>query len=280
MFYSCSLLNIDIIIMWKIKILAFKLTKLPLDRESFYTSNESQTLLECKGVTKRFGSLVAVDNVNLKVEEGKLTSLIGPNGAGKTTLINLITGFLKPDSGNIWFMGKNITGRKPSEIAKLGLSRTFQDLRPFYGLTLLENVMIGRLTVVKDVKVAFNDAVEILNMFNITDYNKPVEKATAAEVRFIGLARAVATNPRLLLLDEVAAGLNPREVEGLLEVIKILRDKGITILLVEHVMKVVMSISDYVVVLDQGKKIAEGKPKEITRNSAVIRAYLGETSYA
>lgn len=249
------------------------------------------SLLEVIQVSKYFGGLVAVDKVSLKVDKGEIVSIIGPNGAGKTTLFNLLTGFYTVSEGEILFEGKAIHNNTPQEIVKRGLARTFQNIRLFKDMRVIENVLAGMhinteygfgdiLFRTKKFKNQEKDkhkrAIEILDSIGLK--NKMHEYASNlpyGDQRRLEIARAISTNAKLLLLDEPAAGMNGNESKNLLEFIKDLRDKGYTILLIEHDMNVVMNISDRIYVLDHGKKIAEGIPKEIVNNERVIEAYLG-----
>jgi len=236
-------------------------------------------LLEGKNVTKSFGGLVAVKNVNFYVKEGEILGLIGPNGAGKTTLFNLISGIYHPDSGTIKFKEEDITKLKPHEICQRGIGRTFQIVRPFRGMTVLNNVLIGSFfgSKSKNMDKAKKQALEALELVKLSD-KKDVnaENLTIAECRRMEIARALATNPSLLLLDEVVAGLNPLEVEEMMRMIQEIRRRGITIIMVEHVMKAVMNVSDRIIVMHHGEKIAEGSPSEVSKNEKVVKAYLGE----
>ncbi len=235
------------------------------------------SLLELRSVTMRFGGLVANDNVSLTVGEGQIVSLIGPNGAGKTTLFNCISGVYKPTSGQILFDGHDITGWPPHRIARLGLVRTFQIVRTFRDMTVLENVMVGALLHTNNAGKAWQTAEEVLEFTGLypkKDY--PGSALTTADRKRLEVARALATRPRLLMLDEAMAGLNPTERQEAVNLLLKINASGITLLLVEHVMEVIMPISQWVFVLDYGKKIAEGKPEEIVKNEQVIKAYLGE----
>ncbi|MEM2103763.1 MAG: ABC transporter ATP-binding protein [Candidatus Bathyarchaeia archaeon] len=234
------------------------------------------SILEVNGLSKHFGGVIALDDVNLKVAEGNIVGLIGPNGAGKTTLYNCITGFYKPTSGKVVFNGRNVTGLPSHKICKAGIARTFQIPRPFLNLTLLENVTIGALGANLTLKEAKERAKEIIRFLMMDEYaDSPVGKLNFNYRRRCELARALATNPKILLLDETFAGLNPAETDGMIEIVKKIWKEGVTIMLTEHVMKVVMSLAERIIVLHQGKIIAEGPPEEIAKDVNVIEAYLG-----
>ncbi len=250
------------------------------------------SVLEVREVTVEFGGLKALDGVSLSVSEGEIRAIIGPNGAGKTTLFNVITGFIKPSSGKILFLGKDITGEKPSKISRLGIARTFQNIKLFEHLTVLDNVLVGFHSKLK--KHLFHPLIphvhareeerlreagrKILEMVGLSGLES--EKAGSlpyGKQRMLEIARALATGPKLLLLDEPAAGMNPKESFELMETIKKIRDDlSLTVVLIEHDMRVVMGISDVVSVLDYGELIAEGPPEEVRRDRKVIEAYLGE----
>ncbi|MEM3565284.1 MAG: ABC transporter ATP-binding protein [Candidatus Bathyarchaeia archaeon] len=237
------------------------------------------SILEIKGVSKRFGGVVALDDVNFEVEEGSIIGLIGPNGAGKTTLYNCITGFYKPTSGKIIFNGKNIVGLPSHKICKSGIARTFQIPRPFLNLTLLENVTVGALGANFSLEKAKERAKDILRFLMMDEYaDLPVNKLNFNFRRRCELARALATNPRILLLDETFAGLNPAETDEMIDIVKKIWKEGLTIMLTEHVMRVVMSLAERIIVLHQGKVIADGPPEKIAADIRVIEAYLGPHS--
>ncbi|MEM3702903.1 MAG: ABC transporter ATP-binding protein [Candidatus Bathyarchaeia archaeon] len=238
-------------------------------------------LLEGFDVTKRFGGLIALKNVDFHVDEGEIAGLIGPNGAGKTTLFNIIAGTFPPTSGLVKFEGKKVTGLGAYKICKLGIARTFQTPKPFPNMTVYENILAASsFGCTKDKK--FSDVkqklYEILEKFGLAEKSDtPAYSLTVYQQRMLELARALSTKPKLLLLDEVMAGLNPTETVQMLRVIRELRKESITIFMIEHNMRAIMEIADRVMVLHQGMKIAEGKPEEISRNPEVIEAYLGET---
>ncbi len=233
-------------------------------------------MLEARNVTKRFGGLVAVSEASLKVAAGSIVALIGPNGAGKTTLFAAMTGFHKPDSGSVTFDGADITGLMPHDIAQRGLVRTFQIVQPFGALSVRENIAVGAHLREPDRKTALARAGEIatrLGMGNMLD--QPAATLTVAGRKRLEVARALATSPKLILLDEVMAGLNPTEIDEIVPIIRAVRDAGTTVLLIEHVMRAVMRLSERVYVLNQGRMIAEGSPQEVAARPEVVEAYLG-----
>lgn len=233
-------------------------------------------MLEVRGINKTFGGLKAVTDANLSVSEGKIVSLIGPNGAGKTTLFALISGFLKSDSGSVTFNGTDITGKPPHWICQRGLVRTFQVVQPFASLTVRENIAVGAHTRIAGRKQALARAADVAKLVGMEGMlDQSAGDLTIAGRKRLELARALATEPKLLLLDEVMAGLNATEIHELLPVIRGIRDNGVTIFLIEHVMQAVMSLSDYTFVLNQGIMIAQGEPKDVTSSAEVIEAYLG-----
>jgi len=237
-------------------------------------------MLNVRNVTKRFGGLVAVNNVSFDISRGEILGLIGPNGSGKTTLFNVLSGVYQADSGTIIYKDKDITGLKPYTICKLGISRTFQLVRPFLGQTVLQNVLVGihfgRGRKVEK-ELAEEEASEIIKLVGLSGKeNTVVSSLRVPERKRVEVARALGTNPELLLLDEPMAGLIPSETQEYLGLITKIHDSGISIILVEHIMKAVMSISDRIIVLHHGEKIAEGPPEEIAHNSKVIEVYLGD----
>ena len=249
--------------------------------------------LEVKNLSKHFGGLTAVDGVSFEVNKGEIISVIGPNGAGKTTLFNMLTGVYTVTEGEIILNGNNIHNKNPQEIVEAGIARTFQNIRLFPNLRVIENVLLGMHTNIdynfadllfrskkfKNIEVKKHErAIEILDSIGLKDkIDSYASNLPYGDQRKLEIARAIATNAQILLLDEPAAGMNPQESEDLLKFIKELRDKGYTIILIEHDMSVVMNISDRIYVIDYGKKIAEGLPREIASNKRVIEAYLGRS---
>jgi len=235
------------------------------------------TLFRTEGLTKNFGGLTAVDKLNFQIREKEIVGLIGPNGAGKTTVFNLISGMFYPDEGRIFMEEKEITRIKPHARSLMGIGRTFQIVRPFDGMSVLENVMVPVLSRNRDTRRAERLATDVLQDTGLLHLAHADPKSiTVAQRKRLEIARALATAPRLLLLDEVLAGLNPVEVEEALPLIRQIRDKGITVFMIEHVMAALMSVSERVLVMDEGKLVASGTPKEVTENPRVIEAYLGE----
>jgi branched-chain amino acid transport system ATP-binding protein len=233
-------------------------------------------LLDIRGLSKTFGGLKAVHDVSLKVEAGSLTALIGPNGAGKTTLFALMSGFLKPDQGSVHFAGQNITGSAPHRNAQLGMTRTFQIVQPFAAQTVRENIAVGAHLHHPGRIEALARAEQVAQRVGLhAQLDKPASDLTVAGRKRLELARALATEPRLLLLDEVLAGLNPQEITEMIPVVRAIVADGVTVLMIEHVMQAVMNLASHVWVLAQGELIAQGSPQEVTRNDKVIEAYLG-----
>lgn len=234
-------------------------------------------MLDLKDLVKDFGGLRAVDSLNLSIEQGQILGLIGPNGAGKSTVFNCIAGVYPPTEGEIFFDGTRINNVKPWDLCRQGLARTFQIVKPFASKTVLYNVMVGSYVTTDKRSAAESKAVETLKALNLHE-KKDVKAGnlTIADRKRLEIARALATDPKLLLLDEVMAGLRPTEVDEMVKIIRGLRDRGITIFIIEHIMRAIMALSDRVVVIHFGQKISEGPPKEVASDEKVIKAYLGE----
>ncbi|MBX3635747.1 MAG: ABC transporter ATP-binding protein [Rubrivivax sp.] len=238
-------------------------------------------LLELRGLAIAFGGLRAVQDVSLSVRAGSLTALIGPNGAGKTTLFALMSGFLRPDSGHVFYDGADITGRAPHVNARAGMTRTFQIVQPFAAQTVRENIAVGAHLHEPRRAAALAAAEQVAQQVGLaSQLDKPAGDLTVAGRKRLELARALATRPRLLLLDEVLAGLNPQEIAEMLPVVRRIADGGVTVLMIEHVMQAVMNLAEHVWVLAQGELIASGTPAEVTADERVIEAYLGHGAAA
>jgi branched-chain amino acid transport system ATP-binding protein len=234
-------------------------------------------MLEALTLSKRFGGLAAVQDVSLSVPRGGISALIGPNGAGKTTLFNLISGFLRPDTGTVAYEGRDITGLAPHLVCRLGMTRTFQIVQPFAAQTVRENIAVGAHLRHPGRREAIAAAEEVARRVGMhAQLDKAASSLTIAGRKRLELARALATGPRLLLLDEVLAGLNPQEINEVLPVVRGIRESGVTVLMIEHVMQAVMSLCERVWVLSNGRLIAQGTPREIAADPQVIEAYLGQ----
>ena len=233
-------------------------------------------ILRVENLSKSFGGIHANRDISFDVEEGSILGVIGPNGAGKSTLFDLITGFTKADTGKVKFFDKDIFGISPDKISNLGVGRTFQKLKPFADQTLLENVMIGAFVKEKEIKRARDRALEIIDFVDLIEKRHHFAKElSTGQRKRLEMARAMAIDPKLLLMDEVTGGVDQKTIPGLVELVKRLKKTGVTIITIEHNINIIMEISDNVLALDQGKRIAFGEPKEIQNNKQVIDAYLG-----
>ena len=235
------------------------------------------TLLDVQSVSKRFGGLQALSRVAFTVGAGEIVGLIGPNGAGKTTLFNVVTGVYPPDGGRVVFGGEDVTGAAPHRLCKLGAARTFQVSKPFAALTVLQTVRIGALNRIPDMAGATVKALEVLELMGLAGKrDEPGKSLTVMERKRLEMARALATQPSLLLLDEVAAGLRPNEIQDMIALVRSIAAGGVSVLIIEHVLEAVMRLSARIVVLNHGEVIAQGRPDELVNDARVIDAYLGE----
>ena len=234
-------------------------------------------ILKAEGITKTFGGLAALKGVSFEVAEGTILGLIGPNGAGKTTLFNVISGFYAPDKGEVLFAGEPVSHMKAYDICHRGLARTFQVVKPFGNLSVLQNVMVGSFLRASSTGEAREQAIQTMEFVGLAGQEGKVARSlTISDRKRLEVARALATRPKVLLLDEVMAGLNPTVLVEMLEIIKRIRQSGVTLIVIEHIMAAIMNVSEQILVLHHGEKIAEGPPQEVARDKRVIEAYLGE----
>lgn len=243
--------------------------------------NKKEIILRCSNLTKKFGGLTAVDNISFDLEKNEILGLIGPNGSGKTTLVNMISGNIKPTCGDVSFKGRQLKGLKPYQIGNLGIARTYQIVKPFPGMTVLENVAVGSMNGKskknRSVKDAFISAEEIIKFVGLKKYkNYKADNLSIASRKRLEMAKVLAMDPDIIFFDEVMAGLNHKEIDNATEIICKIREKGISILIIEHVMRAINSISDRIFVLHHGRNISQGPPAEVLNDKRVIRAYLGK----
>ena len=235
------------------------------------------TLLRVEKVSKHFGGICANEDISFDMDSGQIVGLIGPNGAGKTTMFNCIAGYSHPTGGKIWLSGTEVSGLRPDQCARIGIGRTFQVARTFHSMSALENVMVGAVLGDRSVSGAREQAWQLLDLVSLARFSdKPAASMTISEQRRLAVARALAIKPRLLLMDEVMAGLNPSEVKEMVDTVKKIRNQGISCLIVEHVLEGIMPIADKIIVLDYGRKLAEGPPQLVSNDPVVISAYLGD----